>query len=186
MYFRDQKRIKMIQVVNIGMDIDEALSDTSENAVQNQVVTKELKSLDANRVKLDASNLTDENVESWKEKLSVESVENVETIYDMNSSDSSKNWGYTSGLVNETVVTGKDLSKYKRIRGYWYLFGAPSGVFEVDLTGYLSNICRAFVVLNSDSYGAGIVVSQGTGDITISTHNPPSGSNYIYKIEGVY
>lgn len=124
-------------------------------------------------------------IEELSDEIKEFGYEQNETVYDMSSSDSSKNWGYTAGLSNGVVINGKDLSKYKRLRCYWFLFGADSGIFELDLSHYLIEICRSFVTLNSDSYNAGIVIEEN-GSITVSTANPPSGDNYIYRIEGVY
>lgn len=76
---------------------------TATGSVMSQnAVTTELES----RAKSDASNLTDENVASWTNKLGCENVENVKTIYDKNSTDPSINLGYTSGLTNGLSVTG--------------------------------------------------------------------------------
>lgn len=64
-YLNDKKILEKIKVVNIGIDIDNALSETSENPVQNKVITEEL----LKKANLDASNLTEENVASWQDKL---------------------------------------------------------------------------------------------------------------------
>lgn len=49
MYYNDKKRIKIVQVVNIGIDIDEGLSETSENPVQNKVITEEFNKFNNNK-----------------------------------------------------------------------------------------------------------------------------------------
>ena len=36
----------------------------------------------------------------------------TEVVYDMTSSDASKNWGYTSGIYSNTTVSNKDFSKF--------------------------------------------------------------------------
>lgn len=126
--------------------------------------------------------LLDNKIAEFSQRVSY--IESIEVIYDKD--DPLKDWGYYEGLQNGYVITGKDLSKYKKIKGYWYLFGAPSGTFEVDLTGYLTNTCRGFTQLNTDAYNAGLIIAPDTGDITVNTEEATTGSSYIYKIEGVY
>lgn len=51
----------------------------------------------------DGSNLTNADVKNWQDKCRFEMVK---TIYDKDSTDTSINLGYTSGLTNNTSVTG--------------------------------------------------------------------------------
>lgn len=57
------------------------------------------------KAEVDASNLTNENVESWKEKLDVNTKQTKsKKLFDMSSSDSSLNMGYTSGVGNSVTL----------------------------------------------------------------------------------
>lgn len=58
----------------------------------------------------------------------------VETIYDMNSTDANINWGYTGGIGNGTTVTGKDFTKYKKLIGTYGDGGNFQWFVYVDLS----------------------------------------------------
>lgn len=45
----------------------------------------------------------------------------IVTLYDKSSSDSSINWGYTSGIPNNTTISSKDFSGYKYLIISYYL-----------------------------------------------------------------
>lgn len=100
----------------------------------NQIPTSE-----SANARADASNLTEENVASWQEKLT---IERSEIVYDKDSTDSVLNWGYTSGISagnSGITVSGKDFSKYKKLKIYFdSLWGKTGGtpvyneVLEID------------------------------------------------------
>lgn len=90
-------RVKTLENVEKIL-IDDELNDASTNGVQNSVITTAINSC----AKKDASNLTTENAQSFKEKLGTYSFE---TIYDKSSPNSSLNWGYSDGILGGAFVT---------------------------------------------------------------------------------
>lgn len=62
-------------------------------------------------------------------------VEHSEVIYDKDSTDSNINWGYTNGIATSRTVSGKDFSKYKKLRVQcgWTEIDAERGTFYIDL-----------------------------------------------------
>ena len=152
-----------------------------------------------NRAKTDASNLTSANVESWKNKLG---YENIETVYDKTSNNSSLNWGYTSGITADTVVSGKDFSKYKKLIVY-YSFASNGSFVEIDLTyqvksdtykcsnvldfGYESSSTNYLYVISGEVNGAKTSFKPYLALKFVTTGQVIKRDEYnVYKIEGVY
>ena len=161
-----------------------------------------------NKADKNASNLSTANIASWKENLG---YENIETIYDMSSSDSSLNWGYTSGIegggTTGVTISNKDFSKYKKLLVY-YRFWTPTvgkdatSHLEVDLDKLVSSVYSGmntgYVVFeNSWIFMQTILayVNSAKTSITIcgwrncnsgadATKNVANGK--CYKIIGVY
>jgi hypothetical protein len=124
-------------------------------------------------------------------------VEQVEVVYDMY--NSSKDWGYSSGLKSSTTITGKDFSKYKGLivyctryrigfegyvnfeqtlptTSYTYSGSAVTGV--VDGTTPYWTLCR----FNVNSGKTNFVVEGFWQNGALKTE-----SGYVVtKIEGVY
>lgn len=127
----------------------------------------------------DLSNV-DDNI--FKPKLG---YEQVETIYDMASSDSSKNWGYTSGIGSGVSVSGKNFSKYKKLK----LFCSPNNgigvyqvIFEIDLTRNLTGEYGSSIVgWDNTSYQAFV-----NSEKTILRMGTSYSSGCIFRIEGEY
>lgn len=90
-------RVKMLENVE-KIVLDGELNDASTNGVQNGVVTTAINFC----AKKDASNLTSENAQSFKDILG---FKHVETIYDKSSPNSDLNWGYTGGILGGEIVT---------------------------------------------------------------------------------
>lgn len=57
----------------------------------------------------------------------------TEVVYDKNSSDSNKNWGYTRGIKGGVTVSGKDFSKYSQLKIYVNSTNIQY-IYEMDLT----------------------------------------------------
>lgn len=127
--------------------------------------------------------------------LDFSNFEQSETIYDMNSTNSAINWGYTGGIPSDTNITNKDFTKYKYLRVY-VVADYRCGCFVVD-----------FNKLNKESsyYGSGVLgagqelsmqyvfitVNQAKTSIKISTSSFTTGETTLYtstttRIEGVY
>lgn len=122
----------------------------------------------------------------------------TEVVYDMTSSDASKNWGHTSGIKNNVTVTGKDFSKYEKLIAYCHTnyYNYP---IEIDLTIptqenlYIGRLCigkgasmlyfaGGETNLEKTSFKARIFrVNQTTNMNTEYDED----SFYVYKIEGV-
>lgn len=148
------------------------------------------------KAKVDASNLTSGNVDSWQEKLG---YERVETVYDKDNASATYNWGYTSGIANNTTVSGKDFSKYRYLRCYSQVY-AVLHMTLIDLTKLSANnnypgLDLFWLVQSSTIFGkTEILVNSAKTSITFlvyyenyNTGSQTSDSNYyFYKIEGVY
>lgn len=148
---------------------------------------------------VDASNLTSTNIDSW---ASILGVERVETIYDKDSANASVNWGYTSGITSGTSVTGKDFSKYKRLRIYYCAKNGSvasdswgrNNILEIDLSNLINFGYSASSKLRylkaSDNYDGSTVVTINSSKTEFllsmldGTNN--NTSSFTYKIEGVY
>lgn len=110
-----------------------------------------------NKAEKDASNLTEENVASWQEKLT---IERSEIVYDKNSTDSAINWGYTSGLSagNKGItVSDRDFSKYKKLKFYFdSIWGKTGGtpvyseVLEIDFEN--TTVIDGFYAVSNNSF----------------------------------
>ena len=122
----------------------------------------------------------------------------TEVVYDMTSSDASKNWGYTSGIRNNVTVTGKDFSKYEKLIAYCYTNYYTYPV-EIDLTKhtvenfYLSRLCigkadsmlyfaGGQTNLEKTSFTARIFRVNNTTNMSTEYDED---SFYVYKIEGI-
>lgn len=86
------------------------------------------------RAKTDASNI---NVANYKSKLS---FEQVETVYNKNSSDANINWGYTNGINGNITITGKNFSKYKYLLIYILFYPTLAGGHSTSFTLNLENV----------------------------------------------
>lgn len=114
-------------------------------------------------------------------------IEKTDLLYDMSSSNSSINWGYTSGISDSTI--SKDFSKYKFLR----LFVSNCGIFEAEISKTFRQIAQAY---NLGANGAQYVYGfYGTIESTSITFKSAvfTGQEegvpewiYLYKIEGVY
>lgn len=134
--------------------------------------------------------------------LGEQNVEHSEVIYDKDSSDSNINWGYTSGILSDTSVTGKDFSKYKRLRVSCCCkksiksddtFGR-NVVFEIDLTHfngfeYTTTYRPAYYTGNDYNQSIIFVVTEDKTKMTFVCYGNAvkvTEDTYIYKIEGIY
>lgn len=86
---------------------------------------------DDTKANVDASNLSDANITSWKNKCG---FEKIETVYDMNSTDPNINWGYISGIGSGNTFTSKDFTKYKKLIGTYGDSGNVQWVVITDLS----------------------------------------------------
>lgn len=63
----------------------------------------------------------------------------VETIYDMNSTDANINWGYTGGITvsdsNGAEFSGKDFNKYKYLNVYYIRQNTPTDTMPYGFVG---------------------------------------------------
>lgn len=132
-------------------------------------------------------------------------VEHIETIYDTNNSD--MDWGYDGGIIGGVEVTGKDFSKYKKLRVYAYVYNT---IINYDIQ--LNRVVREQVA-GYTHYGAGETPSYtnignyyasqsivntaktsfyhynvGFREMGSSAFTNKNGDTnyYVYKIEGVY
>lgn len=154
---------------------------------------------DDTKANVDASNLSDANITSWKNKCG---FEKIETIYDMNSTDANINWGYTGGIGNGATVTGKDFTKYKKLIGTYGDTGNFQWFVYVDLSiqyaagGYRGG--NSFSAIDVDfqnqmlsKFGDLRVSADKTSLSTFSgyTYNGNAnitGTYKLCKVEGVY
>ena len=123
----------------------------------------------------------------------------TEVVYDMTSSDASKNWGYTSGIQGGVTVSGKDFSKYDKLMFYGYRTGIMTFCAEIDITiptkslnlfGRATN-CFHFIESNV-SYTAGMTIELNTSltgfTAKFNQNAEDRNSNaewFVAKIEGV-
>ena len=145
-----------------------------------------------NKADKNASNLSNENVESWKEKLG---YKNIETVYDMGSTDSKLNWGYTSGLRGNTNYN-KDLLKYKKVITTFYSYEGDVGIAVMDLETAKNPRAWLYVATRVDgtTYSQIYPVSYNKqdkilyiGTIWENTTNQSNSTNFgVSKIQGVY
>lgn len=127
----------------------------------------------------------------------------TEVVYDMTSSDANINWGYTSGITNNTTVTNKDFNKYKKLIVYAEIADSTNGIAEIDLmqkngTGsqYNGNNLVMFGYETSTAnyvfQCGGFVNSDKTSFTAVSKLRfIPTGATvtdsayFVYRIEGV-
>lgn len=126
-------------------------------------------------------------------------VEHIETVYDMTSSDSSINWGYTSGIIGLTSVENKDFSKYKKLIVHSYSIGISLET-DIDLTNeHPTRFVGSAVGLSSDNIDLQCIKCKVDSTKTTFTvqnmgfyntngfNERNSGGGYmVFKIEGVY
>lgn len=128
----------------------------------------------------------------------LKNLEYSEIFYDMSSSDSNINLGYTSGIKGGTKITGLDFSKYKKIKVYSVIDWDYSN-FCIDLKklvssyGYYSSsvanprissgtlyVYGCFASVNKDKSNFSIEFFRGNTKFNNNTNY------YCYKIEGIY
>lgn len=124
-------------------------------------------------------------------QTTLNNVEKVETIYDMNSTDPNINWGYTSG-IGTGITINKNFSKYKMLRCQYQSYNNAivgfcdlttpttpadtTGRYMLYAVGYVGNGFQEFTsVINLEK-------------TTLTTYLPGSGAAAakITKIYGIY
>ena len=137
-------------------------------------------------VQRNGSNITNEDIENWKTKLG---YENIETIYDMNSENSSINLGYTNGIQPDSTVN-LNTSKYKRL-----LIFTEWATLTLDLTQRLTVTQVGFTIFSTWLFTYLEQVTVNEAKTTISFALPfysSKGAEGTYsnvkitKIEGFY
>lgn len=142
-----------------------------------------------------------------------DNIERVETIYDKDSNDPNINWGYTSGIIGNSVIQ-RDISKYKKLIAYVatniteVIYYSPTQVI-LDLTSLAPQNGRYRSMQTIQNYYSGwadksvlpelattlFEASLGKDDISFYTNLQTTNSTthisnretfVIYKIEGVY
>lgn len=150
-------------------------------------------------VYLTKMNTTTNKVEKFKVASNGAIYNNTEVVYDMTSSDASKNWGYTNGIQGGVTVSGKDFSKYDKLIFYGYRFGIMNFCAEIDITiptkspnlfGRATS-CFHFIEANV-SYTAGMTIELNTSltgfTAKFNQNTVDQNSNaewFVAKIEGV-
>lgn len=90
----------------MASSVDTTLSDFKINSVASEEVLKQMEQaglLEPNQIYMTPDG--DANLSYLR----------TEVVYDMSSSDSTKNWGYQSGINGGVTVSGKDFSKYYKL-----------------------------------------------------------------------
>lgn len=186
-------------VVSVGGSTVPTLSFNSDP--QTQI------NLKASQSDLDTANskiisLTEDKANKDLSNVTV-NIEKTELLYDMSSSDSSINWGYTSGVGTGTIISNKNFEKYKKLICYYKdetQKDACSSELFVDLThiNTTTNVYMASSVPNlartTVLYGDCVrcYISPDKTRIEIyaqqySTQTAYDNNNMkVYKIEGVY
>lgn len=130
-------------------------------------------------------------------EISKNKVEQVEIIYDKN--NSSLNWGYSNGIQGNNTITGKNFTKYKRLRIYAVLADKILLIYEISLelkvgdgyyqssscglSGDLSDTVVSRCTVNLAKTTIEFQHGYFNGDVTLRNDN----SAYVtVKIEGVY
>ena len=141
-------------------------------------------------------------------------VEHIETIYDMSSSDSNINKGYTSGISGNTTIQNLNFSKYKRLKIYSRDYWGTVGIGEIDFSvvSKYGNFYSGMAIVGNRYYNDDngdvftemiyfhrykVNSSKTTFNLIVecrSWTNQPSCSgemksdtdNIVFKIEGVY
>ena len=128
----------------------------------------------------------------------VQKLEYTQTIYDMKSTDSAINLGYTSGIKGGVTLTKLNLKKYKRLKVY-SVINWDYSIVEIDLTmlvtqynSYYNSKANPRISNNfMYTYGTYVSVGSAKNNIYISFFKNNSYLNnntnyYCYKIEGIY
>lgn len=155
----------------------------------------------SHKANVDASNLSAANVTSWKNKCA---FEQVDLLYDKDSSDSSINWGYTSG-IQSGVAINKSFTKYKQLRIYFQCYfasstnhGVTSSCVIIDCQNAKGSPAYFYAGMNTPYYSGSYAYNMGimcqlkeTKDLLycFMNYNGQTQINsqyYVYKIEGVY
>ena len=128
----------------------------------------------------------------------------TEVVYDMTSSDASKNWGYTNGIYSDTTVSNKDFSKFSALKVYicaknnstvardsW----GRNNILEIDLDNLINieyGASNLFRYANNNNYFGGtfVAISSDKKSLTFLFYDnevlySSSSTAFIYKIEGV-
>lgn len=176
----------------LGLPIDLSGYIQYTDVVNNLTSTETNKPLSA----LQGKNLSD-IINSLLNEFS--SVEKAEVVYDMSSQDESINWGYSSGIQAGTYISGKDLSKYKRIKVIWKFGGTHGVTSELDLQYYESQILSTYGYTKLlDTFHASTKFAweyyfnfniQSNGEIRINVVNQDfetDTSVVVEKIVGIY
>lgn len=183
----------------------DALSTAQQNAVNSgitsntlttiiQTLSEHTSSLD-NKANKDASNLSSANITSWANTCK---FKRYDIIYDMSSSDSTLNWGYTSGLRG--WIYNRDFSKYSQLKLYYvcktgsqFDSWGSNNVIEIDLTHfrnwYFTATNKLRYLADSQNYDGSVMFYVGQNKDSICAlfmDGTNSVTGYIYKIEGVY
>lgn len=122
----------------------------------------------------------------------------TEVVYDMTSSDASKNWGYPNGIKGGITISGKNFSKYERLRVYaytdWYKQSFEISTEVSSIYGKMNtqspdsnNHNSTYIKMNIVNDGFDIsfysvVIPSGSSSWTLMNGN---NNYYIYKIEGI-
>ena len=109
-------------------------------------------------------------------------VEHIETIYDMSSSDSNINKGYTGGIQPGTTISNLALSKYKTLRIWFGNYGILQyqGFLTLSIAGNGSRECQ------TTSWNLNYQITVNKLDDTSSITNSSGDNCNIIRIEGVY
>lgn len=109
-------------------------------------------------------------------------VEHIETIYDMSSSDSNINLGYTGGIQPGTTISNLALSKYKTLRIWFGNYGnlQYQGFLTLSIAGNGSRECQ------TTSWNLNYQITVNKLDDTSSITNSSGDNCNIIRIEGVY
>ena len=142
----NQVTTNQLNIAQLNLSMDE-FHQSVENSIDN--MNTRIIDVESTRAKTDASNLTSNNVTSWREKLGISesvinfnNIEQMEVVYDINDSTKLKlgELTYKNGIPTQIdICIGVDFSKYKRLRIYYSHNGYQYSIIgEVDLTIPLS------------------------------------------------
>lgn len=160
-------------------------TDTKVDLVINELSEEQLQALKT------AGTVTPNQLWGTPDVSDDDKVERVETIYDMNSTDSNINWGYTSG-IGTGVTINKNFSKYKMLRCQYQSYNNAIVAF-CDLTTPTtpSDTTGRYLLYAVGYIGSGyqeLISVINLGKTTLTTYLPGSGvqAAKITKIYGVY
>lgn len=188
------------------LNIDASRSNSiygNSNTVQTDAIRYPYYIVVATGVKLDIEVDIDNIVTDLNAiNATLEKTEKVFTIYDMTSSNTSLNWGKSSGIRNGVTISNLNFSTYKKLIIYHQSYGVHGTVF-LDLsktnTGnkYSGSICEFMTYSDTENSTLGFIardeVNLEKTSITCETYyirinNGIINSNdeyYVYRIEGV-